>query len=187
MTSLPMALGGCTYCFKTQSADNKYCKYNVSWEYRILTFLVRQDSNQMQVEEGGREESDVKCLARRWVFTSCCEWRCSPGRGGKVSPSFGSLEGEKSRQSESHNRLAAGEADWGNIHMNHTRTRTHVSRRTITFNSWYLDILVCPAAGRLKSKSTISHFLFTLQMEDKELKSHFPGAQLLSQGQEDNI
>lgn len=31
----------------------------------ILTFLVRQDSNQMQVEEGGREESDVKCLARR--------------------------------------------------------------------------------------------------------------------------
>lgn len=56
---------GCVWSLKTQCTGNKYCKYDVSQEHRILTFLAKHDSNQIQVEEEGRAASDVKCLARR--------------------------------------------------------------------------------------------------------------------------
>lgn len=110
-------------------------------------FPLKHDPNQMQVEEEGGVQSDVKCLTRRWAFSARCEWRCSPGRGGKVSPSFGSLEGEKSRPSEattSSLRARRTEATCAWIIRTHN---TLASPRSL----WYLDILASPAAERKAS------------------------------------
>lgn len=114
-------------------------KYTEFWP-----FPLKHGPNQMQVEEEGGVQSDVKCLTRRWAFSACCEWRCSPGRGGKVSPSFGSLEEEKSRPSE---------ATTSSLRARRTGAmcawiiRTHnapASPRSL----WYLDKSASPAAEK---------------------------------------
>lgn len=108
-------------------------------------------------------EQRAKCLARRWAFPPCCEWRCGPGRGGKVTPSFGSLEGEESNRTKPP-PVRRGHSDWGNAHMNYT----HTLHTTL----WYLDILASPAAGRPKSRAVISHFSSSCRAQ--RVKQHFP-------------
>lgn len=140
---------GCVWCFRTQGTGNKYCKYDVSQEYRILTFLAKRDSNQMQVDEEGRVESDEECLARRWVFSSCCEWHCSPGRGGKVRPSFGSLKGDESRPSEATTctlqaRRTEGAHTW--ITLTHTHNAAH---HHVHYDIWIYSLALQQVSGKV--------------------------------------
>lgn len=113
------------------------CKHELSSEFPVMTMWSTVQIRCGEVEEAGRVERDAKCLARRWVSSSCCEWRCSPGWGGKVRPSFGSLEGGKSRLSEAKtSSLQARQAP---------ATHTCTSQTHNIFSLLYGDILAKPS------------------------------------------
>lgn len=139
---------------RTQSAGDKYRKWDPSEEFWILTFLVKQRLNRMQAEKRGRrrvERCEVfseEMSSQRALWVTLHSW---PGWKGQTI--IWESGGRKVKTERGQNRLAAGEADWGNAHRNLTGTHCTTSPYSL-WDGWDVTLASSAVKGKKKRKKS---------------------------------